>query len=154
MTLKSDDLAYIFPKLLLLKAIYNVYNNIYNNTSRRLHSISNVNMLREVHHQNRAGAHTQRNVIKSNRNQIVFTIFRLIWNQTDVRLVPNQPGMVNTIRFRFDLIRFGKISLRVWLHLIVDMSRDILKQIRAPKSTRLNYKLTCSRMDNIYTRVF
>ena len=25
-----------------------------------------------------------------NRNQNVFTIFRLIWNQTDVRLVPNQ----------------------------------------------------------------
>ena len=30
-----------------------------------------------------------RNLIKSTRNQIVFTIFRLIWNQTDVRLVPN-----------------------------------------------------------------
>ena len=31
-----------------------------------------------------------RNLIKSKRNQIVFTIFRLIWNQKDVRLVPNQ----------------------------------------------------------------
>ena len=31
-----------------------------------------------------------RNLIKSNRNQIVFTIFRLIWNETGVRLVPNQ----------------------------------------------------------------
>ena len=31
-----------------------------------------------------------RNLIKSNQNQIVFTIFRLIWNQTDFRLVPNQ----------------------------------------------------------------
>ena len=31
-----------------------------------------------------------RNLISSNRNQIVFTIFRLIWNQTDVRLDPNQ----------------------------------------------------------------
>ena len=30
------------------------------------------------------------NLVKSNRNQIVFTTFRLIWNQTDVRLVPNQ----------------------------------------------------------------
>ena len=27
-----------------------------------------------------------RNLIKSTRNQIAFTIFRLIWNQTDVRL--------------------------------------------------------------------
>ena len=31
-----------------------------------------------------------RNLIKSTRNQIVFTIFRLIWNPTDVRLVSNQ----------------------------------------------------------------
>ena len=30
-----------------------------------------------------------RNLIKSNRNQIVFTIFRLILNQMDIRLVPN-----------------------------------------------------------------
>ena len=29
-------------------------------------------------------------VIKSTRNQIVFTIVRLIWNQTNVRLVPHQ----------------------------------------------------------------
>ena len=37
--------------------------------------------------------HTERyfrNFIKSNRNQIEFPIFRLIWNQTDVRLVSNQ----------------------------------------------------------------
>ena len=27
----------------------------------------------------------------------VFTIFRLIWNQTDVRLLPNQSGTVYTI---------------------------------------------------------
>ena len=31
-----------------------------------------------------------RNLIKSTWNQIVFTIFRLIWIQTDVRLDPNQ----------------------------------------------------------------
>ena len=31
-----------------------------------------------------------RNLIKSTRDQIVFTIFRLIWIQTDVRLDPNQ----------------------------------------------------------------
>jgi len=31
-----------------------------------------------------------RNLIKSTRNQIVFTIFQLIWNQTDVCLDPNQ----------------------------------------------------------------
>ena len=36
--------------------------------------------------------YTQKNLIKSNQNQIVFTIFRLIWNQSDVRLVPNQIG--------------------------------------------------------------
>ena len=33
----------------------------------------------------------QKNPNKSNRNQIVFTIFQLIWNQTDaIRLVPSQ----------------------------------------------------------------
>ena len=40
-----------------------------------------------------ASLHTEksfRNFIKSTRNQIAFTIFRLIWNQTVVRLVPNQ----------------------------------------------------------------
>ena len=31
-----------------------------------------------------------RNLIKSNRNQIVLSSFRLILSQTDVRLVPNQ----------------------------------------------------------------
>ena len=31
-----------------------------------------------------------RNLIKSNRNQIVFTMQRLTWNETDVRLVPKQ----------------------------------------------------------------
>ena len=30
------------------------------------------------------------NLVKSTRNQNVFTIFRLIWSQTDVRLDPNQ----------------------------------------------------------------
>ena len=41
-----------------------------------------------------SGLYTQRNLfrnpIESNRNQIVFTIFRLIWNQMDVRLIQNQ----------------------------------------------------------------
>ena len=42
-----------------------------------------------------------RNLIKSTRNQIVFTIFQLIWNHINRR-------MVNTIWFRVDLIRFRK----------------------------------------------
>ena len=47
-----------------------------------------------------------RNLIKPNRNHIVITIFRLIWNQTDVRLVPNQSqdGKYNLISVRFDKI--------------------------------------------------
>ena len=43
-----------------------------------------------------------RNLIKSTRNQIVFTIFRLIWNQTDVHLVQIHRCMVYTILFGFD----------------------------------------------------
>ena len=50
-----------------------------------------------------------RNLIKSDRNQIVFTIFRMIWNQTAVRTwFQINRKRVNTIRFRFDLIRFRK----------------------------------------------
>ena len=48
------------------------------------------------------------NLIQSNRNQIVFTNFRWIWNQTDVRLVQINQNMVNTILFRVNLIRFQK----------------------------------------------
>ena len=33
---------------------------------------------------------TQRNLIKPNRNQIVFNIFGLIWKQADFHLIPNQ----------------------------------------------------------------
>ena len=47
-----------------------------------------------------------RNLIKSNRNQFVFTIFRLICNQTDVRLIPNQSenGKYNLISGCLDKI--------------------------------------------------
>ena len=38
-----------------------------------------------------------RNFIKSNQNQIVFTIFWLIWNQTDVHLVQIQSGMFEKV---------------------------------------------------------
>ena len=50
------------------------------------------------------------NCIKSNRNQIIFTMHRLIWNTNGhVRLLFQiNRRMVNTIWVRFDLIRFGK----------------------------------------------
>ena len=49
---------------------------------------------------------THRNLIKSNRNQNAFSIFRLICNQTDVRLVPNQSknGKYNLISVWFNKI--------------------------------------------------
>ena len=53
-------------------------------------------------------------LIKSNRNQIVFAIFRLIRNskRTCPFDVPNKSEkMVNTIWFQFDLIRFRKYFL-------------------------------------------
>ena len=46
------------------------------------------------------------NLITSNRNQIVFTIFRLIWNQTDVRLVPNQ---LENSKYNLISVWFNKI---------------------------------------------
>ena len=56
------------------------------------------------------------NLIKSIRSQIVFTIFRLIRNQLDVRLVPNQSLSVkyNLISFWFNNI--SKIFLCVHLN--------------------------------------
>ena len=57
--------------------------------------------------------YTQRNLIKSTRNQIVFTIFPLIWNQTNVRFVPYQSenGKYNMISSWFNKI--SKIFLCV-----------------------------------------
>ena len=49
-----------------------------------------------------------RNLIKSNWNQIVFTIFQLICNQTTSVWLQANGKMVNTIWFQFDLIRFRK----------------------------------------------
>jgi len=52
-------------------------------------------------------------LIKSNRNQIVFTMHRLIWNNKRTLyslLFQINRCMVNTIWFRFDLLRF----LCVW----------------------------------------
>ena len=47
-----------------------------------------------------------RNLIKSNRSQIVYTIFRLIWNKTDIRLVPNQ---MENGKYNLILVWFKKI---------------------------------------------
>ena len=54
-----------------------------------------------------------RNLIKSTWNQIVFTILRLIWNQTDVRLVPNKSenGKYNLISGCFNKISRKKNSV-------------------------------------------
>ena len=51
-----------------------------------------------------------RNIIKSNRNQIVFTIFQLTWRQSDVRLVPNQSENGN---YNLILGSFNKISKKI-----------------------------------------
>ena len=61
-------------------------------------------------------AHTEkcfRNVIKSNRNYIIFTIFRFIWNKTDtVCLVPNQSNIKSI------LCIFNYMIIRRWTMLI------------------------------------
>jgi len=50
-----------------------------------------------------------RNLIKSNQNRIVFTIFRLILNQTDVRLIPNRS---ENCKYNPISVWFNKISKR------------------------------------------
>ena len=57
-------------------------------------------------------AHTQRNLIQSNRNQIVFIILWLIWNQSDVRLVKNQSK--NDIDQKMKYIRKWYILKITW----------------------------------------
>ena len=50
------------------------------------------------------------------RNQIVFTIFRLIWIQTEFGMDPNQS---ENGKYYLISVRFNKISKRflcVWLH--------------------------------------
>ena len=85
-----------------------------------------------------------RNLIKSNRNQIVFTIFRLIYNQTEYSLYPNQweCGIYNqtfvdfaTIRSRFLFVFIAsnyrdKEKIRNLLHV------DLLHKI-VVKSTKV-----------------
>ena len=53
-----------------------------------------------------------RNLVKSTWNHIVFTIFRLIWNQAQVRLVSNQSvhGKYNLIWDRFNKIWWARVG--------------------------------------------
>ena len=55
-----------------------------------------------------------RYLIRSTRIQIVFTIFRLIWIQTDVHLDPNQ-WQIQTENGKYNLISvwFNKISEKI-----------------------------------------
>ena len=54
-----------------------------------------------------------RNLLKSNLNQIVFIIFRLIWHQMEFRSVEKiNHKIVNTIRFWFDRTRVSTWPLR------------------------------------------
>ena len=57
--------------------------------------------------------HFFRNLIKSTRNQIVFTIFRLIWIQMDARLNPNQSKNCEYNLIWVDLTRIISWFLRV-----------------------------------------
>ena len=66
-----------------------------------------------------------RNLIESNRIQIVFAIFRLISNQMDIRLVPNQSenGKYNLIPIWFNKI--SKRFLCVWAVMMNMVQRKI-----------------------------
>ena len=61
------------------------------------------------------------NIIKLARNQIVFTILRLIWIQTDFRLDPNQSenGKYNLISGWFNKISRKKIFVCKVLPLVI-----------------------------------
>ena len=101
--------------------------------------------------------HTEKsfhNIIKSTRNQIVLTIFRLIWNQTDVRLVQNHSengkynlisGWFNKTSKRFLCVYTRKdlstiIHRPIWqekgIHFSVCRKRNFIKRKFAHKSKR------------------
>ena len=93
-----------------------------------------------------------RNLIKSNQNQIVWTIFRLIWNQADiVRLVSNQSNMyhrcmVNTIWFRFDLMQFWKdFSVCKLYYLFLSNWMEYDRADHIPFNLVQNWKQKCHR---------
>ena len=67
------------------------YINVVGSTEANFASIHNLDPAYKIQNLcTHRGEFFSRNFIKSNRNQIVFTIFRLIRIQTDVRLDPNQ----------------------------------------------------------------
>ena len=88
-----------------------------------------------------------RNLIELNGNQIVFIIFRLIWNQTDVRLVPNQleNGKYNLISVRFNKI--SKIFLCVQdlpgNEVVVVVDVTTLKMARKPVKLQEENRAGC-----------
>ena len=93
-----------------------------------------------------------RNLDKSNRNQTVFTI----WNQTDFRLVPNQPenGVNTIIWFQFHSIRFRKdLSVcncvssifRMYFFLVgVIMDNCRWKNLKLKRGGTIKLKINCA----------
>ena len=85
------------------------------------HQINNLNTLQQICGKKnllnpaeiyQPSLHTEKsfwNLIKLIQNQIVYTIFRLIWNQKDVRFVPNQS---ENAKYNLILVLFNKISRR------------------------------------------
>ena len=77
---------------------------------------------------------TQRNLIKSTRNQIVFTMYRLIWNQTNVRLNPNQSekGKYNLISVSFNKISKRFLCVKLGIDSLQETWRVPILQENAP----------------------
>ena len=78
-------------------------------------------------------SYTQRNLIKSNRNQIVYTIFRLIWNKNQrVRLDSNQSenGKCNLISVWFNKILKMFPCVYIWTNTFYCKIKDIMNVIK------------------------
>ena len=68
-----------------------------------------------------------RNIIQSNRNQIVFIIFRLIRNQTEVRLVSNQSENSKNNLISVRLNNISEIFLCVYSRTIISLRPSLQK---------------------------
>ena len=100
----------------------------------------------------KSSIHTEKSfIIESNRNKIVFTIFRLLWNQTDFRLVPNQSDNDKNYNISFNNI-FEKIYLcaaALWFLLNAPISRGHeLNLVKCDTSNIFGLWL-CSIFDNL-----
>ena len=94
------------------------------------------------------------NIIKSNSNQIVFTIFRLIWIQADSVWFQINRKLVNTIWFRFDSTKFREKLFGACLQIKTRADRSDAINCSRPITTKWISKKLQKKMSELQQRSF